>query len=323
LQHSLPAKKSRRAWPLTLVGLVLLGMLGLHSIKGHALADIPELTSAADGYCLDNLHNDPAAAMQLWKCNASAAQNWTLTTDRIMHDGKCLGVGGSGNGGRAVRLMGCGDRAEQLWLRGKSGLFNPDSGLCLQAAAAQNGARILAGPCKALGGKLASWQAATSDGNAIPAPACNGAKGAKIACEAEKEWNIWQSGDHQALLQAYTGGTAYEAWCADFVSYVYREAGYPFRQAEGGWNENVAADIQHYNFTEHDPAEYQPKPGDVAFFSYDGGHVEIVVSGGAHPTFIYGNSGQTDPATGNGQMAANTITRDGDNGRLLYYLSPN
>ena len=67
---------------------------------------------------------------------------------------------------------------------------------------------------------------------------------------------------------------------------------------------------------------YLPKPGDVAFFNYSAGHVEIVISGGKQPTFIYGDSGTIDPTTGNGQMKANTILGN-VSGQVVYYLSPN
>ena len=124
-------------------------------------------------------------------------------------------------------------------------------------------------------------------------------------------------------MTGYTDGAPYEEWCADFVSYIYKEAGYPFTGGEtNGWDENNANKIQFMGFVKHDPANYTPKPGDVGYFNYNGGHVEIVISGGAHPTFIYGNSATIDPTTGNGQMESNTIVQDGSLGHLVYYLSP-
>jgi cell wall-associated NlpC family hydrolase len=147
-----------------------------------------------------------------------------------------------------------------------------------------------------------------------------------VACYAEKEWTTWQSGgiSHDTLLNSYTNGSPDEEWCADFVSYVYKEAGYPFTQgSSNGWDENNANYIQYMGFAMHSASSgYVPKPGDIAFFNYNAGHVEIVVSGGSHPTFIYGDSATIDPTTGNGQMKANTILSDSD-GQIVYYLSPN
>ena len=76
-------------------------------------------------------------------------------------------------------------------------------------------------------------------------------------------------------------------------------------------------------FSYHNASSYTPRPGDVAYFDYSGGHVEIVVSGGPTPTFVYGDSANIDSSTGNGEMEANTIISDGSMGQVLYYLSPN
>jgi hypothetical protein len=325
LQHAVTPARRRRKWPLALLALALVGTFIFHSIVGHALADMPQLVSGVNGLCLDDFHNDTStkAVVDVWKCNASAAQNWAVATTAITHESRCLTVQAGGKTARSVRLRNCSDETGQVWLRTKAGFFNPGSGLCLQTAGRQNGDLVRADSCGALGTGQGIWKPTNSDGNAIAQPACGNTRGEKVACAAEKEWAMWQTGDHEALLTSYTGGTPYEAWCADFVSYVYREAGYPFTRADGGWNENVADDVQNHGFTRHEAGSgYVPKPGDVAYFNYNGGHVEIVVSAGKTPTFIYGNSGQNDPATGNGQMAANTITDDGDNGRVIYYLSP-
>ena len=154
----------------------------------------------------------------------------------------------------------------------------------------------------------------------------SGTTGERVACFAARAWQDWRAGPsgHAALLAAYTDGNAYEEWCADFVSYLYKQAGHPFTSGErDGWDEYVADDIQNQGFTLHDAATYTPKAGDVAYFDYNGGHVEIVAVGGSKPIFIYGDSGTPDPATGNGDMAENSITSDGDAGQVVYYLSPN
>jgi hypothetical protein len=148
-----------------------------------------------------------------------------------------------------------------------------------------------------------------------------------VACYAIKEWVNWttEPNNHVNLLANYTGGSAftYEEWCADFVSYVYKQAGYPFTNGNyEGWDEDLAPDVINQGFTQQ-PSSYVPQPGDVAYFDYPGGHVEIVVVGGKTPTFIYGNSATIDPTTGNGEMAANTITHDPVLGSLQYYMSPN
>jgi hypothetical protein len=146
-----------------------------------------------------------------------------------------------------------------------------------------------------------------------------------VACYAERQWAAWQAGssNHQALLTDYTDGNSYEEWCADFVSYVYREAGYPFTNGErDGWDEYDADNIQYMGLTMHAASNYTPQPGDIAYFDYPGGHVEIVVAGGPHPTFIYGDSNTIDPTINNGDMNEDSLTSDGAAGQVMYYLSP-
>lgn len=88
----------------------------------------------------------------------------------------------------------------------------------------------------------------------------------------------------------YTDGNK-EAWCADYVSWVYKEAGYPFTGGlSGGWRWPVASGNYGYsliNYTKYigkykAKASYTPEPGDIIFFdpaSKDpGSHVGIVIS---------------------------------------------
>ena len=168
----------------------------------------------------------------------------------------------------------------------------------------------------------ATWSKHSTGGASL---ACSGTEGQVVACEAAKQWITWQTGtpSHNALLNDYSDSNGYEEWCADFISYIYQEAGHPFTNGErNGWDEYLAGNIQYQGFTYHDAANYLPQTGDVAYFDYSGGHVEIVAVGGPKPIFIYGDSGTTDPSTGNGQMAENTITDDGTEGQVIYYLSP-
>ncbi|HEY5667763.1 MAG TPA: RICIN domain-containing protein [Candidatus Saccharimonadales bacterium] len=300
--------------------------------RGDALSNMPVIQSGVSGACLDLRHNagDPAI-VQIWKCNNSAAQRWSVAAFQIRHgDVQCLSVvDSSTKPDSPVSLTRCGSDPGQVWLAEQGGYRNPHSGQCLNVP--DNGAfgtQLTVANCQNLRKPSGNWTPVVIRGKNTQhvAVTCDGLeKRAKLACYAAKEWTIWQSpsADHSALLRAYTAGAPYEAWCADFISYVYKEAGFPFTQGEtNGWNENDANKMVNMGFAQHNPDSYIPQSGDIAYFDYNGGHVELVVSGGKAPTFIYGNSGTTDPATGNGQMAANTVTSDGSNGKLVYYLSP-
>jgi hypothetical protein len=312
------------AWGLVFVlcfGIVLT----FHSVTSHAAGISLDVKSGIAGYCLDD-HDGSAlnnAPVDSWGCNKSDAQNWTVNEGTITHGHDlCLAVADNGTTvGDNIVLHTCDQAAGQIWLRDKSGFENPNSGLCLSIPNSQTEKQLVVASCSYLAQPYETW---ISDAN----PACvDGTKGTEVACLAEQDWTQWQSSSpsHEMLLNRYTDGAPYEEWCADFVSYVYKQAGAPFSGGEtNGWDENIASNIQNMGFTVHPASShYLPQPGDVAYFDYAGGHVEIVISGGATPTFVYGNSASIDPTTGNGQMEANTITSKGSEGQVVYYLSPN
>ena len=82
----------------------------------------------------------------------------------------------------------------------------------------------------------------------------------------------------------YSEGTE-EAWCADFVSWVMREAGAPLKNGNtGGWRIPGTFTLQEYyeSIGKFQKAGngYQPKPGDVAMYNGSpifGDHTNIVV----------------------------------------------
>lgn len=324
-----PSKKRHRG--KLIVGLILViavAAFATHLKPGRASAATSDIRSGLAGYCLD-VHNSgttEGTTVDGHGCNGTQAQSWTTTYDRIQHGtNMCLSVlGNETSSGSAVVINQCNDDPGQVWLRDQNGFENPNSGLCLALPTSNGAGPVSIAACTLQNTVTEKW---TPSPQATQSSSCTGLpKGETIACNAAKEWDAWQSEptNHLALLNTYTDGASYEEWCADFVSYVYKEAGYPFTQGEAnGWDESNANNVQNMGFTTQSPSNYTPKPGDVAYFDYSGGHVEIVVSGGKHPTFVYGNSGTIDPTTGNGQMEANTKLSDGTLGNLQYYLSPN
>ncbi len=96
----------------------------------------------------------------------------------------------------------------------------------------------------------------------------------------------------------YTDG-AQENWCADFVSWVLKQAGVPFTGGtSGGWRipavNNVQAWFQAQNKYHAARSGYVPQPGDIIIFNQGTGswpqHVAIVVAvSGKSVTFIGGN----------------------------------
>ena len=299
-------------------------LMTFHSVTSHAAGVSSDVKSGIKGYCLDD-HDDSAsagAAVDSWRCNDSEAQTWTVGISSIKHgDSLCLAVDRNGTStGDKVVLNACNTDPGQVWLIDQGGFYNPNSNMCLALPNDQTTQQLVIASCSYVSEGYEQWQSASP-------PSCKDTTGGeRIACFAVQEWSSWQTGNpsHETLLNTYTDGAPYEEWCADFVSYVFKEAGSPFTGGEtNGWDENIANNVQYQGFTLHPAILYIAQPGDVAFFDYAGGHVEIVVSGGPTPTYVYGNSATIDPTTGNGQMEANTISDEGTLGQVSYFLTRN
>jgi hypothetical protein len=98
------------------------------------------VTSAASGKCLDISNGGTAdgTKVQLWTCNGSAAQQWTVGGDGTLRAlGKCLDVKTSGTAnGTLTQLWTCNGTGAQVWSPGSNGsLVNPQSGRCLDVSA--------------------------------------------------------------------------------------------------------------------------------------------------------------------------------------------
>jgi hypothetical protein len=338
--HAIPEPPQKKRGTLRLVielivvVIVLITSLIIYQhLENKPTTNDPQIRSGLYGYCIDDRHEGtaPGADVQSWKCNGTNAQDWVVSGNHIVRNSMyCLSISGNGKqqGDKIVQNK-CSSAKDQQWEHYMDGYQNPTSGLCLDVPSAHTDTQLILDSCNDMTRLSESWTPAYWPGQ-ISDPAdvnCNtGSRGLRVACFAERQWAAWQVGAtiHPALLNDYTDGNPDEEWCADFVSYVYKEAGYPFANGErNGWDQYTAGDVQYMGFTVHSAGSYTPKPGDVAFFDYPGGHVEIVVSGGAHPTFVYGDAGTIDPSTNNGEMSENSFTNDGGAGQVIYYLSPN
>ncbi|HWB39223.1 MAG TPA: CHAP domain-containing protein [Candidatus Saccharimonadales bacterium] len=112
---------------------------------------------------------------------------------------------------------------------------------------------------------------------------------------------------YDATVLKYTQGSK-EAWCADYISWIYKQADQPFKNPNSGsWRIPGVYTLQEYFQLRHQyqkVGNYQPKTGDVAIYSHGQGHAAIVLSRhGSNITTIGGNeSGRlridTRPETG-------------------------
>ena len=94
------------------------------------------VTSGMAGKCLDDFQDSSAngAIADLYTCNGTAAQNWTVEPDgTIRINGQCLDVTGQGTAeGTPVELWTCNGGANQKWTPDSAGgLVSTQSGECL------------------------------------------------------------------------------------------------------------------------------------------------------------------------------------------------
>lgn len=145
------------------------------------------------------------------------------------------------------------------------------------------------------------------NGSSVTADQCSGVNGptrTKVVALAEKEYAAWESGAKKPGddFKEYTYGVAGE-WCAWFVSWIYKDAGYPVNNDSKPFYSYVGdlVDLAKKNekFEWHPKDDtYIPQPGDIAIYG-DGKtfyHTNIVISaeGVNSITTIGGNEGADD-----------------------------
>lgn len=99
--------------------------------------------------------------IQLWDCNGSAGQAWTLASDgSVRAVGKCMDVDRSGRAnGTKIHLWDCnGTGAQQWWPRPGGALVNPPSGKCLDVpnSTTTNGIQLQLYTCNGTGAQ--TWR---------------------------------------------------------------------------------------------------------------------------------------------------------------------
>ena len=114
------------------------------------------------GKCMDVAGANPAngTAVQLYDCNGTAAQNWTVGSDGTVRAlGKCLDVVGNGTAdGSKVQLWDCTGGPNQKWtVTGARDIVNPQANKCLDVTDnnSANGTRLQIWSCS--GGANQKW----------------------------------------------------------------------------------------------------------------------------------------------------------------------
>ncbi len=121
------------------------------------------VTSGIAGKCLDDngASTTDGAAVQLWSCDSSFAQVWSLYKDGSLRvQGKCLDATGAGTGnGTLVEIWTCNGGGNQVWQVYGGGYRNPVSGRCLDdpASSTTDGTQLQLYDCN--GTAAQSWSA--------------------------------------------------------------------------------------------------------------------------------------------------------------------
>jgi beta-glucosidase len=104
----------------------------------------PILAGVAAGLCVDDRAGSTAngTAIQLFGCNGSTSQAWTVSGSTLQVLGKCMDVTAAGTANKTlVQLFDCNGTGAQVWQPQASGaLLNPASGRCLDDPAASTAA---------------------------------------------------------------------------------------------------------------------------------------------------------------------------------------
>ncbi|WP_433888067.1 ricin-type beta-trefoil lectin domain protein [Streptomyces sp. CA-111067] len=123
------------------------------------------INSAYANKCVDVAGASSAngAAVQLYDCNGTTAQSWTVGSDGTLKAlGKCMDVTAAGTAnGTKVDLYDCNGTGSQVWQKSGSTLVNPQSGKCLDAT----------GPSSANGTRLQIWTCAGGTNQQYTLPA--------------------------------------------------------------------------------------------------------------------------------------------------------
>jgi hypothetical protein len=131
-------------------------------------------------------------------------------------------------------------------------------------------------------GRYGGWTVFVRLGGAS-AQGCAGLSDVEIVRIAQEQLGLREVPDGcncGEQIQKFLGSSAGEAWCADFVSWVYREAGHPFSGGvDGGWRLPGVAGLRSWleqNGIWHGRGGGDtPQPGDVVAFG-DNEHTGIV-----------------------------------------------
>jgi hypothetical protein len=165
-------------WLLIVFGAI--GIVGVATASISYAASVTGTIVGPGGKCLDNYNARVADGnkIQLWKCNNTVAQQWTISDDgTIKVQGYCLDVTKASKRSQTlVQLYKCNGTMAQKWVVNTTAktIINSNTGLCLDArnGSTADGTRIWMYKCN--GTAAQQWttpKAATTTPSPTPTPA--------------------------------------------------------------------------------------------------------------------------------------------------------
>jgi len=138
-----------------------------------------------------------------------------------------------------------------------------------------------------------------------------------VVCGAKNELALWKAGQMKPgtdFFKYEQGGHNVWAWCSEFASWIYNQAGYPFTDGKGRLplvDNVVRMGKKNGNFHAKDAKGYTPKPGDLAIYDNGSGlagnlntgsgydHISVVIAVHGNSIDIIGGnqSGSNGPTT--------------------------
>jgi chitosanase len=143
----------KRTFVYAVGGLVIPGAAVIYGLLPASAAAAAPITGLG-GKCIDVTAAGTAdgTAVQLYDCNGTAAQQWTLSSGALVNagSGKCLDVtGASTANGAKAQLYACNQSAAEKWTLSSGELVNSGSGKCLDVTgkSTANGTRLQIWSC--------------------------------------------------------------------------------------------------------------------------------------------------------------------------------
>ena len=118
--------------------------------------------SGIAGKCLDvsGANSTNGTAVQLWDCNGTNAQSWSVVSGTLRALGKCLDATANGTAnGTKLELWDCNGGGNQTWSSNNGGYRNPASGRCVDdpQSSTSNGSQVQLWDCN--GTNAQKWTA--------------------------------------------------------------------------------------------------------------------------------------------------------------------